>query len=276
MPFKRVPVTINHMQLAPVPESASQVVETILRGGVDSREQTPWLTRLDERLSDFNERLEQVIQEAPDVIAAVGTVTPSELDDLRCSIQELAQGTEENLRDLRSDMDHWSDLLRFYSPEDQRRFWTMIRRHEQKLIHAVEAVGGVLQALEHHRRDTGWQEALGPLLDLESMRTTFGEKSAEEALELGRQQRLLVLPTADGRQLFPAFQFEECGKPYPEIERILGIFAEVVTTPYTIAAWLVSPQDLLDDETPVVWLRADRDPAPLLEAARRSASKLAH
>lgn len=264
------------MQLAPVPESASQVVETILRRGVDSSEQTPWLTRLDERLSVFNERLEQVTQETPDVIAAVWTVPPSELDDLRRSIQELAQGTEENLRDLRSDMDHWSDLLRFYSPEDQRRFWAMIRRHEAKLVQAVEAVGGVLQALERYRRNTSWQDALGPLLDLESIRTTLGEESAEEALKLARQQRLLVLPTADGRQLFPSFQFEECGRPYPEIETILGIFAEAVTTPYTIASWMVSPQDLLDGETPVTWLRKDRDSAPLLEAARRSASKLAH
>ena len=264
------------MQLAPVPESASQVVETILRRGADSREQTPWLTKLDERLSVFNERLEQVTQETPEVIAAVGTVPPSELDDLRRSIQDLAQGTVENLRDLRSDMDHWSDLLRLYSPEDQRRFWAMIRRHEAKLIQAVEAVSGVLQELEHHRRSTAWQEALGPLLDLESIRKTLGDERAEEARDLGSRQRLLVLPTADGRQLYPGFQFTDQGRPYPGIETVLGIFTEVVATPYTIASWMVSPQDLLDGETPVTWLRAGRDSAPLLEAARRSASKLAH
>lgn len=257
------------MQLAPVPESASQIVETILRRGAESREQTPWLTRLERHLSDSNERLEQVIQAAPDVIAAADEVTPPD----RASIQVLAQEAEENLRDLRADMDHWSDLLRFYSPEDQRRFWAMIRRHEAKLVEAVEAVSGVLRALERHRH---WREALGPLLDLESIRTIFGDPSAAEAEALAGQQRLLALRAADGRRLYPGFQFTEQGRLYPEIETILGIFTEVVTTPYTIASWMVSPQDLLEGETPAAWLRAGRDAALLLEAARRSAAKLAH
>jgi hypothetical protein len=56
----------------------------------------------------------------------------------------------------------------------------------------------------------------------------------------------------------------------------LKAFDGAVETPYTIASWLVSPLDLLQNETPAAWMQAGRESAPLFEAARRSAAKLAH
>ena len=264
------------MQLASIPESASRMVESLLRRGAEAPGQTRWLASLDERLTGFNERLEQVIRGAQEVIAAADGIKLSELEVFLPPIRELAAGTHENLRDLRSDMEHWSELLRFYSPEDQRSFWSMIRHHEEKLVLAVETVDAVLCALERRRQDATWREAVGSLLELDQLPQILGEESGHEAQELARQQRLLALSTSDGRQLFPVSQFDAWGRPFPEIKAILGIFSGVVSTPYTIASWMVSPQDLLEGETPADWLRAGRDPAALLEAARRSASKLAH
>src|SRR3954447_1247395 len=73
---------------------------------------------------------------------------------------------------------------------------------------------------------------------------------------------------------YPAFQFSPNGRLYPEIAKILEIFSDVVETPYTIASWLVSPQDLLEGETPIAWLRAGKDSSQVLAAAQRSAGEL--
>lgn len=111
---------------------------------------------------------------------------------------------------------------------------------------------------------TSFEEYLGPLLDPHQVQT---------ALDSG--SRLLVLSRTDGRKIYPAFQFGQDGHPYPEIEKVLEIFEGTVESPYTVASWFVSPQDLLEDETPATWMRSRRQPELLLEAARRVAAKLA-
>lgn len=90
-----------------------------------------------------------------------------------------------------------------------------------------------------------------------------------------KRRRLLALDASNGRKLFPSFQFGRGGRPYPEVAEVIEIFSDVVETPYTIASWFVSPQDLLEGRTPVEWLRSGRDPALLLKAARRAAGVLA-
>jgi hypothetical protein len=99
--------------------------------------------------------------------------------------------------------------------------------------------------------------------------------SHREVQDLAERGQLLALKASRGRSLYPAFQFDGDGKPYRELPEILRIFSGVVQTPYTIASWFVSPQDVLDGDTPVAWLRSGRDPEHLFEAARRSAWFLA-
>lgn len=120
-----------------------------------------------------------------------------------------------------------------------------------------------------------WEQHLGPLYDGEQAQAVLGVRSRQAVSDLARRGRLLALDSKSGRRLYPAFQFSASGRSYPEIARVLEAFGNKVETPYTIASWLVSPQDHLDGETPAAWMRARRDPRPLLTAAYRAADALA-
>jgi hypothetical protein len=120
-----------------------------------------------------------------------------------------------------------------------------------------------------------WIRVLGPLFNREEVRRVLHLRNAREVGALQTQGQLLTLNSFEGQTLYPAFQFNAAGKPYPEIAKVLEIFSGAVETPYTIASWFVSPQDLLDDKTPAAWLQEGGDPTLLFEAARRTAWRLA-
>lgn len=120
-----------------------------------------------------------------------------------------------------------------------------------------------------------WGQHLGPLFDVEQARSALGVGSRQAVSDLARRGRLLTLDAPGGRKLYPAFQFGPGGRPFPEIAAVLATFADAVETPYTVASWCVSPQKLLEGETPAAWMRSRRDPGPMLEEARRAAARLA-
>ena len=120
-----------------------------------------------------------------------------------------------------------------------------------------------------------WKRVLGPLLKIEKVQEILGLKTQRDVRGLSSSGQLLTLDSPEG-ELYPAFQFAANGSPYPEIARVLEIFSGIVETPYLIASWFVSPQDLLEQQTPAAWLRSGRNPELLLEAARRAAAILAH
>lgn len=119
--------------------------------------------------------------------------------------------------------------------------------------------------------EAAWRKALGPLLETGEAQELL---HPQDVSDLTKRGCVLVLPGFGGRNLYPAFQFSLDARPYPEIAKILEIFSDVVETPYTIASWLVSPQDLLEGETPIAWLRAGKDSSQLLAAAQRSVGEL--
>jgi hypothetical protein len=122
--------------------------------------------------------------------------------------------------------------------------------------------------------EASWGHILGPLFDVEQTQAVLKVNSRQAVSDLAKRGRLLALDGPGGRKLYPAFQFSSKGRPYPEIQKVLEMFAGVVETPYTIASWFVSPQDLLAGETPKDWLRAGKDSSQLLTAAQRSAGEL--
>ena len=122
--------------------------------------------------------------------------------------------------------------------------------------------------------EAAWRKVLGPLLETGQAQALLTPVDRQDISDLARRGRLLVLPGLGGRKLYPAFQFSPDGRPYPEIAKILEIFRDVVETPYTIASWLLSPQDLLEGETPIAWLQAGKDSSQILAAAQRSAGEL--
>jgi len=122
--------------------------------------------------------------------------------------------------------------------------------------------------------EAAWRKVLGPLLETGQAQELLNQQDLQDVSDLTRRGCLLVLPGFGGRKLYPVFQFSPNGSPYPEIAKILEIFSDVVETPYTIASWLVSPQDLLEGETPISWLQAGKDSSHILAAAQRSAGEL--
>src|SRR3954471_24785516 len=89
-----------------------------------------------------------------------------------------------------------------------------------------------------------WGRHLGPLFDVEQVKALLG--SRQDVSDLAERGRLLVLDASGDRQLYPAFQFGPDGRPYPELASVLAAFEGAIETPYTLASWLVSPQDLLE------------------------------
>ncbi len=122
--------------------------------------------------------------------------------------------------------------------------------------------------------DVVWHKHLGPLYTSKQVRELTGRGTRQSVSELVRRHRLLALPQPDGRLAFPAFQFGAGGRRLPGLERVLENFEGAVETPYTVASWLVTPEPLLEGETPVEWLRRGRAEEPVLEAARRYAARL--
>lgn len=122
--------------------------------------------------------------------------------------------------------------------------------------------------------DSLWRQHLGSLLETAEVRVLLGVTTRQTVSDLVRRGKVLALDTAGGRKLYPAFQFGKSGRPYPEIAEILKVFSGAADSPYTVASWLVSPNPLLNQQTPAEWMRLGGDPAPLYEAARRSSTPL--
>lgn len=122
--------------------------------------------------------------------------------------------------------------------------------------------------------ETLWGQYLGPLFEVEQVKILLKVTSRQAVSDLARRGRLLALDTSDGRKLYPAFQFSTSGRPYSEVQKILKIFTGAVQSPYTIASWFTTPQDLLEGEKPAHWMRSRREPELLFEAARRAAARL--
>ncbi|MBI4493771.1 MAG: hypothetical protein HY690_13345 [Chloroflexi bacterium] len=122
--------------------------------------------------------------------------------------------------------------------------------------------------------EAAWRRHLGPLLDTRQVQELLGVRTRQAVNDLAKRRRLLALPTQKRRLRFPAFQFTGEGRPYPVLPAILDTFAGAVASPHTIASWFVTPQPLLEGETPARWLQQGRDPEAVKEAARRSAARL--
>lgn len=119
-----------------------------------------------------------------------------------------------------------------------------------------------------------WRQHLGSLLDGQQVRCLLGVRTRQAVHDLVKRRRLLGLPSAEGRLVFPAIQFAPDGRPYAALPAILELFEHAAESPYTIGSWLASPQPILDGQTPAAWLRAGNDPHQVIEAARRAAARL--
>lgn len=121
-----------------------------------------------------------------------------------------------------------------------------------------------------------WSKHLGPMFSREQVQELLGVRSRQAVSQLAKRRRLLALHTPEDRLTFPAFQFSPSGRPYEAMPALLAAFENADVSPHTIASWFMTPQRLLGRVTPATWLRRGRDPERVVEAARRSAARLAH
>lgn len=118
-----------------------------------------------------------------------------------------------------------------------------------------------------------WREYLGPFLRRTEVQQRLGLDSLGAVNELTAQHKLLAVPTQLGEQ-YPALQFLMEGQVDPTVARVIAVLGDVVTTPYTIAAWLKAEQEELNGETPLGWLSHGRDPERVIEVAKHTAADL--
>lgn len=121
-----------------------------------------------------------------------------------------------------------------------------------------------------------WARHLGGLFDAQQTRRLLGVKSRQAVHDLVRRGKLLRVKDSAGRALYPANQFDQHGRPFPLVGRLIETFGPAGVSAWTIASFLGSPQRELDGQTPQSWLVAGGEEGPVGEAARRIAGRLAH
>jgi hypothetical protein len=135
-------------------------------------------------------------------------------------------------------------------------------------------------------REAG-RAVLGPLV----LRDLLGEDrfdttAAARLLQVTRQAlhkrvragRLLGVP-GRGTTWFPAWQFNVNSREVrPSARAVLAAWVEALGPDFdaeTILAWANSPQPELGDQTPADWIQSGAPEGPLVDSARRAASRLA-
>jgi hypothetical protein len=95
-----------------------------------------------------------------------------------------------------------------------------------------------------------------------------------------KNHALLGVP-GRGTTWFPAWQFDTVGEPEvrPLVVKLLATWAEhsdeAGFDPHGVLIWAATGQPELGDQTPEDWIVADKEPEPLLAAARAAARALA-
>jgi hypothetical protein len=120
-----------------------------------------------------------------------------------------------------------------------------------------------------------WDEHLGPMYEWSDVSHVLGTVGTRQGVnDLARRKRLLALPTKSGKLLYPAFQFRG-SRTLPGLSDLLTELGRSEMGPWTQASWFVTPQDELEDVTPVQHLTQRGMDDNVLMAARRAAARLA-
>ena len=106
---------------------------------------------------------------------------------------------------------------------------------------------------------------------LSQMRGDAQESSTRTWLTRRRDAYELFTLTHDGRTLIPAFQFDEHGRPRPDLQPLLAVLIPAGVQGWTLWTWLTSPTGLLSGEVPEQLVRTN--PTRALRAAQRFAAR---
>jgi hypothetical protein len=120
-----------------------------------------------------------------------------------------------------------------------------------------------------------WENELGPSLSSAQVRELLGDVSRQRVDELLREHRLIGLRDSSGRRRFPAFQFQDDGRPIEALVAAYWTLADAAISDWTAASWCVAADDALDGRSPLAWAREHRDPERLARVAAQDAARLA-
>jgi hypothetical protein len=121
--------------------------------------------------------------------------------------------------------------------------------------------------------EAAWRRHLGVLLDSAEVQKLLKVGTRQAVSDLAKRGRILGLPTAGGRWLFPAFQFGPGGRPHAVLPAVLKVFQKTGVSPYTVASWFRTAQGTLDGKNPLEWLAEKKPEEDLLRAAARTAAR---
>lgn len=146
---------------------------------------------------------------------------------------------------------------------------------ERLIEMAMPAVSGRPHpaVLDQARRNADFRaDFLGrhDVLDARQVHDLYGSKADNSAALAGRwRSGGKIFGIEDrGRILYPAFQFDDTGRPKPVVARVLQALGK--RGPWQVASWFTAPNGWLpDDRRPVDVM--DADPDAVAEAAREAA-----
>ncbi len=121
-----------------------------------------------------------------------------------------------------------------------------------------------------------WEDAVGPLLDTSQARELLGGISRQRIDQLIKAGRLITLIQRDGTRRFPAWQFDDTGRPLPALVDAFSTLARSdVLSDYSAASWCTSPHRQLDGLTARQWVVEGHSSIQLELLASRHAARLA-
>jgi hypothetical protein len=118
-----------------------------------------------------------------------------------------------------------------------------------------------------------WDEALGPFYGTGQVRRLLGGITRQAVDDRVRRRRLLALRTADGRYVYPTFQFDPQGRVLSGLSQVLRTFSKDAVDGWTLAGWLRARQRQLSGSNVVDWLKSGGDEELVLGLAREAAER---
>ena len=118
-----------------------------------------------------------------------------------------------------------------------------------------------------------WDEVLGPYYGTGQVRRLLGGITRQAVDDRVRRRRLLALRTADGKYVYPTFQFDRKGQVLAGLPQVLRTFSKDVVDGWTLAGWLRARQRQLNGSSVVDWLRGAGDEEQVGLLAREAAER---
>lgn len=119
-----------------------------------------------------------------------------------------------------------------------------------------------------------WRRGLGALFTEDEATQLLGMDPSQLEL-LKWKEEVIVLPTVESGDRYPAFQFQDGRVSAPLARAHWMLVNEGGVSPWTAASWASSGHPELEGLSPAQWTGDGRDPETLAEVAERDASRLA-